>query len=142
MQEKISEEASSRIARPSDPSTSTEGQDLASLHGVGGSLSDDSASPRSTLTDEERTSLQAQLALLASQLTEIAELEDEEGNATDEEGPEAHVAGGYQPTVVSAGSQPGGTQEPHTVTPDPQEEEEDDDMEMVEVPTLPAEIRT
>ena len=34
--------------------------------------------PRTTLTDDERASLQAQLALLAAQLTEIAEAEDED----------------------------------------------------------------
>ncbi|KAM5533617.1 hypothetical protein V8D89_012730 [Ganoderma adspersum] len=41
--------------------------------------------PRTSLTDDERASLQAQLALLAAQLTEIAEAEDEE----DEEEPPA-----------------------------------------------------
>ncbi len=38
--------------------------------------------PRTTLTDDERASLQAQLALLAAQLTEIAEDEDEEEDLT------------------------------------------------------------
>ncbi|TBU31829.1 hypothetical protein BD311DRAFT_656062 [Dichomitus squalens] len=39
------------------------------------------AEPRTTLTDDERASLQAQLALLAAQLTEIAEADEDEDEA-------------------------------------------------------------
>ena len=58
--------------------------------------------PRTTLTDDERASLQAQLALLAAQLTEIAEDEDD-----DDDDPPAPAAPAHSEPSGSAPVVPG-----------------------------------
>ncbi|KAI0685792.1 hypothetical protein C8T65DRAFT_712525 [Cerioporus squamosus] len=56
--------------------------------------------PRSTLTDDERASLQAQLALLAAQLTEIAEAEEEDAPSAPPAVPVAQPVQPSQPALV------------------------------------------
>ncbi len=115
------------------------------------SVDDGKSSERGTLTESERSSLQAQLTLLASQLTEISEL-DEAPDATDDElagnvNAEASIATVSVTTVPDAA--------PNTSTIDvnqfpddialslplpdfnvdvEDDDDDDDDMEMVEVP--------
>lgn len=71
--------------------------------------------PRTSLTDDERASLQAQLALLAAQLTAIAEGEDEE----DEEELQAQaVSAQPEPPHLALVAQPAPAPA-HTPAPDP-----------------------
>ncbi|RPD62242.1 hypothetical protein L226DRAFT_611154 [Lentinus tigrinus ALCF2SS1-7] len=64
-----------------EPSTAADDELTAVLHALASAAAAASSAepPRSTLSDDERASLQAQLALLAAQLTEIAEAEEDEG---------------------------------------------------------------
>lgn len=129
-------ESTSASAQPPPAPITASGLDI--LSSIGASVSTESAPSRAGLTDEERASLQAQLALLAAQLSEIAELDDDEGNATDEEDLQASSS------VIESHSVQAGMPFQLPLPPELSEENEDDDddMEMVEVPTLPIEIRS
>ncbi|KAH9927063.1 hypothetical protein B0H21DRAFT_826490 [Amylocystis lapponica] len=97
------------------------------------------SSQRTMLTDEERSSLQTQLSLLASQLAEIAD-DDEEEEASEEGASGMNLTldvndptdthRGARIVAVSSGRGDGGNMGDVGV------ESDDDDMEMVEVPML------
>lgn len=145
LQSQTTSEAPSSHAPPPPPTTALSGIDLLSSLGI--VLPSDDEPARSALTEEERASLQAQLALLAAQLSEIADLEDDEGNATDEEDPRDHTVGVQSSTEVTIETRPPAIPAPPVPVNDPMQDDEDededeDDMEMVEVPTLPVETRT
>ncbi|EPQ54585.1 hypothetical protein GLOTRDRAFT_139136 [Gloeophyllum trabeum ATCC 11539] len=86
-------------------------------------INGDGSGPAPTLTDEEKAALQAQLALLAAQLEEIAE--EEEMLATAEHHDPAEV--------VSGPSRQSQTERTRERDEDVESEDSDEDMEMVDV---------
>ena len=103
-----------RPGTASGPSAATDEELTAVLSALASAAAVSSAEPpRSTLTDDERASLQAQLALLAAQLTEIAEAEEEDVPPAPPVAPPAHqptqaapTATAPPPAVTSAQPQP------------------------------------
>lgn len=81
--------------------------------------------PRAVLSDAERAGLQAQLALLAAQLAEIAEEEEEREAPTVAMDIDLFAPGGNQQGADTAGDANGDGEE--------DEESDDDDMERVDL---------
>jgi len=132
---------------------------ITTAHTTGNTPSADDGKPseRGTLTEAERSSLQAQLTLLASQLTEISEL-DEVPDATDDE-PAGNIDVDAGIATVSVTTVPDAAPKTSTIDvnqfpediasslplpdfnvdvedddEDDDDDDDDDDMEMVEVP--------
>ncbi|OBZ71181.1 hypothetical protein A0H81_08655 [Grifola frondosa] len=137
-----SEQAGSSLHPP--PVVAGAGFDLAALNNAIFGGASTSSAQRMMLTDEERASLQAQLALLAAQLAEIADMEDDEDIPPV---PTAELAGhalgvneenvvldiNQFPEVLQADS--GRVMAVREAVED-DEDDSDADMEMVEVPAL------